>query len=86
MSRTLPDQAYAALAALKAQASASTAMLIEGRNDENERRLMEAQSRMAANEPWTRRIVKALMQGDDSLTIDSADEAWLESVFVGISS
>ena len=61
-------------------------MLIYGKNDENKRLLAEAQSRMAVNEPWTRRIVKTLMQGDDSLTIDSADDAWLESVFVGVSS
>lgn len=86
MSRNLPEQAYAALAALKAQAAAGTAMLIYGKNDENKRLLAEAQSRMAVNEPWTRRIVKTLMQGDDSLTIDSADDAWLESVFVGVSS
>lgn len=85
MNGKLPDQAYAALAALKAQAAAATGMLVDGQTAENKRLMAEAQNQMAANQPWTNRIFKALMKGDDSLTIDSADEEWLEAIFLNTS-
>lgn len=57
MGQKLPPGAYAALAALKSQAAAGTAMLVDGKNDENKRLLAEAHAQMAANSPWTQRIV-----------------------------
>lgn len=85
--RPLPDACYAALAALKAQAQAVTATLIpdapRAGMGTSLSPLGQAQQAMAANEPWTSRITRALMANMDGITIDTADNAWLERVFVG---
>ncbi|WP_226034341.1 hypothetical protein [Aquitalea palustris] len=85
--RPLPPSCYAALAALKAQAQAVTATLIEAAPragmGANLSPLGQAQLAMAANEPWTSRIARALMANMEGVTIDTADDAWLERVFDG---
>lgn len=83
MNKKLPPQAYAALVALKSQAAAAGSMMT-GRTPDNKRLLAEAHAQMAANQPWTTQIVRALLSGDASVNIESADDKWLESIFVGV--
>ena len=83
--RPLPPACYAALAALKAQAQAVTATLIEAAprtgKEAGLSALGQAQQAMAASEPWTSRIARALGANSDGITIDTANDAWLERVF-----
>lgn len=85
--RSLSPACYAALAALKAQAQAVTATLIpdapRAGMGSGLSPLGQAQQAMAANEPWTSRITRALMANMDGITIDTVDDAWLERVFAG---
>lgn len=79
--RTLPEGAYNALNALKAQAGAAM-MLLPGDNKvEGRKALKAAHSDMSANEDWVKKIFKAIMKGDGQTTIVSADAAWLEKTF-----
>ncbi|MFG6179704.1 hypothetical protein ACGTN6_20940 [Halomonas sp. THAF12] len=79
--RKLPDGAYAALEGLQGQAKAAMAMLPGQDKAEAKEALRAAQAKMAANEEWTRKIVKALMSGDGTTTTETADAAWLERTF-----
>ncbi|MGC0155259.1 hypothetical protein ACPRNU_22595 [Chromobacterium vaccinii] len=83
----LSPACYAALPALKAQAQAVNATRIEAAPRAGMGTglspLAQAQQAMAANEPWTSLIARALMANMDGITIDTADNAWLERVFGG---
>ncbi|WP_115855678.1 hypothetical protein [Kushneria indalinina] len=71
--RKLPDGAYVALEGLQGQAKAAMAMLPGQDKTQAREALGVAQAKMAANEEWTRKIVKALMSGDGTTTAETAD-------------
>jgi hypothetical protein len=79
----LPPQAYAALASLKLQAAAATAMLMGTEEEKADAKywLYVAQQGMSANEWWTNAIFKSLM-GSKEGGIDAADNDWLEREFL----
>lgn len=79
-SRPLPPQAYAALAAMKAQAAAAFA---DDCGAIDRTALKQAHNAMAENQPWTGRVAKALLTNTEGIGIDTADDAWLERYFAG---
>ncbi len=77
---TLPDEAYAALAALKNHDWVSLAIVgVISQQKRYEQYLKETQELMLACEPWTSLILDEWMKGNRNS--DNADIAWLESVF-----
>jgi RNA-splicing ligase RtcB len=87
-SNKLPDGAYAALEGLKAQAGAAMLMLPGTPREEaakGKKALKAAHAQIAANEPWAKKIMNALMKasraGDRQITVVTADAAWLERTF-----
>lgn len=81
--QSLPASAYAALEGLKEQADAAMQMLPGQDKAAGKAALEAAQEKMARNEPWTRKIVRAILAGDGETTIVTADIAWLERTFSG---
>lgn len=78
-SKPLPESAYAALEGLKSQAS--SAIEIASGKPSGKASLATAHGQIAANEVWAKRIIKALFAGKGRITIDNADNAWLERTF-----
>ncbi|WP_193092294.1 hypothetical protein [Halomonas colorata] len=79
--RKLPEGAYAALEGLQGQAKAAMAMLPGQDKAQAREALRAAQAKMAENEEWTRKIVKALTAGDGATTVETVDATWLERTF-----
>ncbi|MDL4860730.1 hypothetical protein NPJ88_000135 [Halomonas elongata] len=78
--RRLPDGAYVALEGLQGQAAAAMVLPDQDKAEAREA-LKAAQAKMAQNEEWTRKIVKALTAGDGATTVETADATWLERTF-----
>lgn len=79
--QSLPASAYAALEGLKEQADAAMQMLPGQDKAAGKAALEAAQEKMARNEPWTRKIVRAILAGGGEPTILTADIEWLERTF-----
>lgn len=82
--RKLPDGAYSALEGLQAQAKVAMTLLPgsdKAQISEAKEKMSAAHSKMAQNDEWTKKIVKALMAGDGTTTAATADAAWLERTF-----
>lgn len=79
--KLLPEGAYAALEGLKAQADAAMLMLPGESKTEGEKALAAAHAQIAENAVWARRIVAAIMAGDEKTTVVSVDAEWLERTF-----
>lgn len=79
--RKLPSEAYRALEALKAQASAVTLMGPGGDRAQGRKDLKAAQKLMFANEIWVNKIVRVVLAPDTKTNIVEADDEWLKRTF-----
>ncbi|WP_326430377.1 hypothetical protein VQ574_20800 (plasmid) [Stutzerimonas frequens] len=79
----LPEAAYAALDALKAQAGAAMMMLPGKDKTEGRTVLAVAHAQMEEHEVWTRKIVRALLSGKGQTNIETVDAEWLVRTFEG---
>lgn len=77
----LPESAYAALAGLKAQAGAAMMMLPGEDLAAGKKALEAAHAQISQNEIWARKIVNAIIAGKGQVTVDTADDEWLERTF-----